>query len=159
MILALDLSGYLGWAAGRKSRSPEHGCFVLADGLTDEGAAYSACCDVIADLITLHQPRQIIVERPLEIAHNTVAKWRNSTGLLGLVAVAKLVAYKREVPLRLTAAATARADVLGNGRATKQDVIGWCISRGWQPGTDHAADALLLLAHAHGERAPGRRAA
>mgnify|MGYP001022805294 CR=1 FL=1 len=41
----------------------------------------------------------------------------------------------------------------------KDDVIAWAIQQGWAPRDDHQADALLLLAHAHGMRAERRRKA
>ena len=99
----------------------------------------------------------IVAERavpPHKQTHADIGYW-----LIGLVAVAQLVACKREVPLRLISAATARADILSNGHANKDDVIAWTIQQGWAPRDDHQADALLLLAHAHGMRAERRRKA
>ena len=156
-ILALDLSGHMGWAVGRKGGFPAHGTMKLADGLADQGAANAACCDAIADLITNHAVRSIVVERQMDISHRTVKRWQNTTGLIELIGVARLVAWKRDVPIRLISAATARAETIGNGRAVKADVMQWCRDQGWNPGTDHAADALLLLAHAYGERRDRQR--
>ncbi len=157
MILALDLAQNLGWAAGAKFGRPSCGTFVLAGGVTDPGEGFAAGCDAIADLITLHQPKTIVAERfvpPHRQKRADIGYW-----LIGLVAVAQLVACKREVPLRLISAATARADILSNGHANKDDVIAWTIQQGWAPRDDHQADALLLLAHAHGMRAERRRKA
>lgn len=156
-ILALDLAKNLGWAAGVKHGRPACGTFRLAGEVTDPGSGFAAACDVIADLITTHQPKAIVAERavpPHRQTHADIGYW-----LIGLVSVAQLVAWKRDVPIRLTSAATARADLLGNGHAKKGDVIAWAIQQGWQPHDDHQADALLLLAHAHGMRAERRRRA
>lgn len=157
MILALDLARNLGWAAGRRAGRPACGTFRLAGEVTDPGSGFAAACDVIADLITTHQPDCIVAERfvpPHRQTNADIGYW-----LIGLVAVAQLVAWKRDVPLRLTSAATARAQTLGDGHAKKDDVIAWAVQQGWAPRDDHQADALLLLAHAHGVRAPARRRA
>ncbi len=156
MILALDLARNLGWAASRKGAAPACGTFRLAGEITDPGTGFAAACDAIADLITIHQPGLIVAERfvpPHKQKQAAIGYW-----LIGLVAVAQLVAWKREVPIRLVGAATARAAVLGNGHAKKDDVIAWARCRGWTPHDDHQADAMLLLAHAHGERAERRAA-
>lgn len=157
MILALDLAQNLGWAAGTKAGRPACGTFRLAGEVTDPGAGFSAACDVIADLITTHQPKAIVAERavpPHKQTHADIGYW-----LIGLVAVAQLVAWKRDVPIRLIGAATARAQVIGNGHAKKDEVISWAIQQGWPARDDHQADALLLLAYAHGHRVERRRAA
>lgn len=161
MILALDLARNLGWAAGRKAGGPPtSGTFRLAGEVTEPGAGLAAACDAIADLITTHQPRLIVAERAVPPHRQTradIGYW-----LIGLVAVAQLVAWKRDVPIRLVSAGTARAQVIGDGRAKKDDVIAWACAQGWNPRDDHQADAMVLLAHARGERAvfkPIRRAA
>lgn len=154
IILALDLSGQLGWAVGRKGGFPAHGTVMLAGGMKAQGECNSACCDAIADLITDHAVTDVVFERQMEISHRTVKRWQNTTGLIELIGVARLVATKRGMrSFRPIAALTARAETMGNGRADKGDVVQWCRDQGWNPGTEHAADALLLLAHAHGLRA------
>lgn len=158
-ILALDLSGHMGWAVGRKGGFPAHGTMKLADGLADQGAANAACCDAIADLITDHAVTSIVVERQMEISHRTVKRWQNTTGLIELIGVARLVAWKRDVPIRFIPAITARAQTMGDGFPGKWGIMQWCRDQGWHPGTDHAADALLLLAYAQGVRAERRKAA
>lgn len=155
MILALDLARNLGWAAGTNAGRPACGTFRLAGEVTDPGAGLAAACDVIADLITTHRPALIVAERAVPPHRQTnadIGYW-----LIGLVAVAQLVAWKRDVPIRLISAATARAETIGNGRAVKADVIEWAEARGWSPRDDHQADALLLLAHAYGERRDRQR--
>lgn len=151
MILALDLARNLGWAAGTKAGIPACGTVKLIGEIATPGAGLAAACDTIADLITVHRPRLIIAERavpPHRQTNAAIGYW-----LIGLVAVAQLVAWKRDVPIRLVGAATARAETIGNGRAKKNDVIAWAEALGWNPSDDHQADALLLLAHAHGHRA------
>ena len=106
-ILALDLAKNLGWAAGVNQGRPACGTFRLAGEVTDPGSGFAAACDVIADLITVHQPKAIVAERAVPPHRQTnadIGYW-----LIGLVSVAQLVAWKRDVPIRLTSAATARA--------------------------------------------------
>lgn len=144
-ILALDLATITGWAwraAGMSS--PRCGAWNLA-GRT-HAAGYAVLCDYLADAITLHAPRLIVYEAPLPPPKQTHAN--TARFLLGLCAVVELVAYRRDVPVREASRQTACAKVVGNGRATKDDVMAWARGRGFTPPTHDAADALVLLEYA-----------
>jgi hypothetical protein len=125
--------------------------------MADLGKLYAALRNVLEDAIALHTPSRLVFAPALFRDAQTAAR-----ALLGLIAVAELVAYDTDVrPLEI-AETTARKAVLGRGtfgerdsdgkvikgtgsRAAKQAALAWCHSRGWMTQSDDTADALVLL--------------
>lgn len=143
-ILALDLATVTGWAWRAPGMlRPRCGAWNLAG---HHGASYAALADHLADQITLNVPALIVYEAPLPPPKQTHAA--TARLLLGFCAVVELVAWRRETMIRECARPTACKAVVGNGRATKDDVLAWARAKNYDPPTHDAADALVLLEYA-----------
>lgn len=145
-VLALDLASSTGWACGVDSGKPRSGVWLL--GLNGQhGHYFSALAARLEDAIATLAPSLIIAEAPLppqRMSSSTVARV-----LIGLIAVAEMIAYERSVKFVEASCSDARQMVLGRPRVPKSAVVAWCRDQGWRPADDNAADALLLLRYQH----------
>jgi Holliday junction resolvasome RuvABC endonuclease subunit len=144
-ILSLDLAGTTGWAW----RAPgmlraRHGIVSVGGG--SHPAGWAALGDWLADFITTNAPDLIVFEAPLPPPKQTHAATMRF--LVGLCAVTELIAWRRDTMCMEAARPTVTKTVLGNGRATKDEVVTWARAAGYDPATHDAADALCLLSYA-----------
>jgi Holliday junction resolvasome RuvABC endonuclease subunit len=146
MVLALDLSSRVGWAAGRVCEDrPRSGVWVLP-GPSDLGRTYAAFENELLDAITVHQPALLVLEAAIPGGHlqtnHNVAQQQ-----IGLAAMAEAACYRREVRLVKTAASTMRKEVIGTGRfpsgQAKKIIMGWLRERGFSFVDDNSADATV----------------
>lgn len=157
-VLALDLSTSVGWCYGTRGEAPLLGVWKLpAD--QDFGRRFAAFQNELLDAIDLLRPGSVVAEAPFFTGRPGSAFTLHLQ--VGLTAIAEAACYQHSLPpLRLLAASTARAKVLGNGRIpgaeVKQAAIAWCRARDIEPADHNAADAAVLWAHEVGIRAPGR---
>lgn len=163
MILALDIATVSGWAAGSPGDKPQMGSVRLLGRGADDGAIGAAMCDWLADMITVHQPKLVAFEAPLQRGQHS----GQAAGLItiGLVMMVKVVCWRREVKCQPFHVSTVRANTVGHGHAKKPEVAAWCIAQDWkvplisgEPDLD-ATDAAALWAYACGARAKRQRAA
>lgn len=163
-ILALDIATKTGWCAGViGSNDPQLGSVRLLGRGAEDGAIGAAMADWLADMITVHRPRLVAYEAPLQIGQHS----GQAAGLvtIGLVMMVKVICWRREVRCAPFHVSTVRANTIGRGNASKADVAAWCAEQGWtvpqvsgEPDLD-ATDAAALWAYACGKRRPSRRAA
>lgn len=145
-VLALDLSLHVGFAVGLDREKPVHGVWEL--GRTSAlGRCFSCLAQEIEAAIVAHCIDAIIIEAPLPQQRRDTQQ--TARLLIGLAAVAEMIAYEREVPITEAFPNEARQMVLGTARVTKDGIISWCRSQGWAPISDDDADALLLLRYRH----------
>lgn len=144
-ILALDLAGTTGWAwrAPNMLRA-RHGVISVGGGCHPAG--WAALGDWLADFVTVQSPDLVVFEAAMPVfkqTHQTTAEF-----LMGLCAITELVCWRRDVLCNKAARPTVTKTVLGNGRATKDEVMTWARAAGYEPATHDAADALALLSYA-----------
>jgi Holliday junction resolvasome RuvABC endonuclease subunit len=134
MILAIDPGMRTGWALsdGNCGTTDFRHC-------GDIGALCDEFCDWLADRITVYEPRALVLERPFGRAAFT------SDLPAVLVGVAHMIAHRRGVARHELTASAIKKAVTGSGRASKNDVIIAVGREGWDPDTDHAADACAAL--------------
>ena len=152
VVLALDLSTRAGWAVGRAGERARFGTWVLGSSSVTPAEPWAALLDCLADACAVHKPERIAVEAPLPAAQQR--NQQIARLLMGLADMAQIFCYRRAVPYAEYNAATVRSRVLGDGHghAKKQEIIGWCRTRGYDVIDDNAADALLLWHFVTGER-------
>ena len=145
-ILALDLGSQSGWCCGVVGDpTPRISSVRLGRQGYENGAIAASLCDWLADMITTHDPSLVLYEAPLPRGqHGGIQAGRI---LLGLAMVTELVCYRREVRCREANVNTVRAQVLGKGNASKDEVMLWCRGQGWQPDDTDASDAAALWAY------------
>lgn len=160
-VLSIDCSTRrLGWAADAPPANlPRYG-LILLPGLKSLGVLYASVRNSLTDLVEEHRPDVLVWCRPMYRDAQTAAQ-----ALLGVAAVADLVAYDQGVRAFNVHEATARKDVLGRGsfgerdaagklikgsssKATKAAALAWCAKCGLDVDSDDVADSLVLLAHA-----------
>lgn len=156
-VLALDLSGFAGWAYGCKGdAAPRCGVWVLPKFVLDAGRHFAAFENELADAIAEFQPAVVSMEAPLPANFQTHAL--SAEQQIGLAALAATTCYRWERPLYRRAVQTVRSAVLNNGRLrkdeAKQVVTAWCRARGWAVPDHNAADACVVWAFEVGIRAP-----
>lgn len=160
-ILAIDCSTRrLGWSVDAPPASlPQYGLIELP-GMARLGVLYAAVRNSLSDLVEEHRPDVLVWCKPMFRDAQTAAQ-----ALLGVAAVADLVAYDNDIPAFNVHEATARKDVLGRGsfgerdaagkiipgtgtKAVKAAALAWCVKCGLDVDSDDTADSLVLLAHA-----------
>ena len=151
LTLALDLSTSIGWALGAPYETPRHGIWALGKH-GDCGRYFSSLANQLEQAIQVMRPDLIIFEAPLPPA--APKSIRSSTHtvrvLVGLAAVTEMICYEAKVKCEEADVREARQLVLGKQPTRgKQTIVDWCRARGLEPGTDDAADALLLLQYRH----------
>lgn len=158
MILALDIAKKVGWSAGPRGEVPRYGSVVLQGDGSAGGATLAALVDWLTDAIAIHKPDVIAYEAPLP-HHSSAQAAKLALRLSGMV---ELVCYRRSIRCRDHNVRTIRAQVIGNGNCSKDDVVAWVMRMGWPVPlsvgqTDYdSCDAIAVWAHESGIRAQGR---
>lgn len=145
--LCLDLARISGWALVEPNKPALSGSFTLIDRAMTEnaGQVYASLEQHEADLIAVHQPQEVWIEAALQLHGRSLIA---EAVLLGLAAVAELVAYKAGLPTFRVGVQDARQAVIGKRRGNKEDVAWWAYYLGYRPVDDNAADALVVGAYA-----------
>jgi hypothetical protein len=147
--LALDLGTTTGFAADNPDGStvPLAGLWYCTHQGSDLGEAYVQFeGKLIAAIRTLH-PDYIAYEAAI------APRWGKTSMaaqrlLLGLGAIAELVARRLKLPCYDVNLMSARRHFTGNGRASKSDVWHTCRVNGWPDFDSNACDAVCVLAYA-----------
>jgi len=145
-VLALDLSGAVGWAYG-----------VLTDGVpaTGEwelqhregpGGLLGSLENILDKYMALWKPAIVVTESPLPpmVQTNT----RTCAQQYGLDAVARIAAWRSSAAFTSIDVLTARSEVMGVRRMSKdivkREVMLFCRRRGVRAVSHHAADAAVI---------------
>ena len=149
LIAAIDPGRSTGWAIS-DGRS---GLYHATRG--DDGEALARWWRWLRDLLIAEKPRRLVIERAF---FGRVAD-ADFTG--ALVRVAHGIAWSCGVPRSEYAANTVRKSMLGKGAgSTDFERVAAARALGWNLGSDHCADAVLLLEHhMRAAAAVGREAA
>ena len=144
-IIAFDLASKTGVAVGSPGSLP----LLLTERLgvagTTQDARFSACMTLCNRLIRLHQPGEIVIEKPI-----TGKKERDHVSflLIGLRACVRAVAHLHGVPVNDHAVNSIRRHFIGQGNLSgakaKPIVHQRCLQLGWKPDGPDAADAGAL---------------
>lgn len=139
-ILALDVGQRTGWARSDGT------CGTKALGLSldgseraDIGATSAAFHDWLMAALLDDPADLLLVERPFGRSAFV------SDLPLVLCGVAHLVGHRLCVDRRELTASAIKKAITGNGRAKKAAVLAGVRLEGWQPDSDHAADAAALI--------------
>lgn len=97
--------------------------------------------NALGALIDAHEPRVLATERPF-VSPRLLG---NVEVLFGLLAITRLVANLRELPLLEASPRAIKLHATGDSRAKKPAMMAWAQSRGFEPHDHNAADALALL--------------
>lgn len=146
LILALDLSTKTGWALGRPFERPMHGVWELGK-MSNLGRVFSCLAAKLEDAIAVHQPDACIFEAPLPQQKRDTQQIARL--LIGLAAVAEMIAFEREIPIAEQFPGEVRKLVLGTAAVDKTYIVNWCRGQGWNPADDNDSDALVLLRYQH----------
>ena len=146
----LDLSLSTGWAYGH-SGDPRPVCGTwLLPKTHEDGAAFDALYDALADFIEWFAPGRMVAEAPLPpgTTKSNMLTWKCQIGLL---AVARLVASQYGRTVREAHVDTVRSTVLkgrpwrGKQAPGKPVILQWCHEQGLNPPDHNAGDALVGL--------------
>ena len=150
-ILAIDpgTEGF-GWACGSPDRKPTFGTYKPLKAGADLGA-------FLIDVRTFLWPwlidfnnrlTEIVYESPVFVASNNVNTLRKMFALGGYI---ETLGYDHGIAVSEAAPSTVRKYFLGSGMTPRRSaqikiaVMARCRQLGWQPKTDHEADALAIL--------------
>jgi hypothetical protein len=146
-ILTLDLAKKLGWCAGVPGQTPRFGTVQLRGSC--HGEVYAALGNWLEDARQVHAPATIIFEAPLVSGqHLGMNAARLAFGMVGQV---ELFCWDNSITCLEEHVGRTRKAVMGRGSfpkgKAKEEVARWLADRGYRPGDDNAADALLLFLH------------
>lgn len=168
-ILAIDCStramGYSVDISGEDM--PRHG-LILLPGMKTLGPLYAAVRNTLCDLADQFRPDVLVWARPMFRDAQSAAQ-----ALLGVAAIADLVAHDEGMRAFNVVESSARKDVLGRGGFSERDAKGkivpgsgtkgakaaalaWCARQGFDVENHDVADAVVL--HAHAKRQLAARA-
>lgn len=137
MILALDIATQTGWATS----AGKHGTLDLSEYADDYGHMFHAFEGWLSDMVMDLAPDILAIERPFTRAGGSELL------LQGLNAHAHKVGYLWGCQRRETPPTTIKKFATGSGRATKADMIEAVTRWGFDPATDHEADAIALMTY------------
>lgn len=151
-IAALDLATTSGWAFADGAGEPVYGSQRMGPRGGSLGDCFLAFDRWVNARIEEWRPEVIVFEAPLLVSRGSVMVVQR---LMGLAAIAELIALKRGVRIyraegsTVTKAFTGRGARFAGGSAEKKRlVIETCKRYGWNPKDDNAADALAVLQYA-----------
>jgi hypothetical protein len=173
-ILSVDCSTRaLGWCASSPDGGAPIAGLILLPGMKRLGVLYATVRNSLSDLVDEHRTAVLVWCRPMYRDAQTAAQ-----ALLGVAAIADLVAYDAGIRAFEVVESSARKDVLGRGsfgerdargriikgtgsKAAKAAALEWCARHGFRTDSDDVADACVLHEHvrrvlAAGERMCGR---
>lgn len=142
-ILAIDPGMTCGWA----SSAGDIGSVVLDR--IDYGRALAGWWNYLADLLSTVRPALVVIERPF-----FVTRLRDADLTSAFYLSCHAAAWQHDIPRREYTAAAIRKALMGRARGcTDRERIEAARRFGYEPASDHEADALLLLEH-HRRQAP-----
>lgn len=145
-VLALDLSSTTGWAYGQiGDRDPAFGVWHLPHS-GGEGRRYASFENELAAAMDRWAPANLILEAPLPLMAQTHARTAQQQYTLRGIAYAE--GYRASASVSEIDALTARAEVLGRGRfskdTVKREVVRYCRGRGLKVPDHNAGDAVVI---------------
>lgn len=146
-VLALDIASNVGFAVGAAGSAPIVGTYRLPKSFdpNDFGQRFVAFDRWLTETLEVHQPRVVAFEEPIAPRGvNMLSNWSTIRFLIGLVAIAELVAHGFGCETTEANVSTVKKHWAGNGRADKADMIAACFRLGWKVANDHEADACGL---------------
>jgi hypothetical protein len=150
-VLALDLSGMVGWAYGQiEDRTPAFGCWRLPhEG--GEGGRYAAFEDELIAAMETLQPGRLVLEAPMPLgALCGVSTLKVVAQQLTLRGIAYAEAWRASAPISEISADAVRFAMLGQSRfakgTVKREVLAYCKRQGWKVPDHNAGDACLTWA-------------
>lgn len=149
--LAMDLGSRSGWAFGAPGARVAYGVLKLPPPGLHMGEFGSAFAQGMCDLLAVHNPARIVIEKPFYSAKGQAVTIES---LLGLNMLAQTMAATHGLPCEKLSAQTVRAQMLGRAHFSKDPggteaaVTRWALAEGYRPQDHNAADALLLLHYA-----------
>lgn len=159
-LLALDTSTFVGWALfPADGAAPTCGTWraPAAWSADDYGGRFKSFHDWLCDMLTTLEPDMLAFESPVlpRGSMNLQTTEHTLRMLIGMAAIAELVAKLRAVPCVEVNVATAKKALSGNGRAEKADMLAAATQRGFACKDHHQADAcaVALVAYADLKRA------
>jgi Holliday junction resolvasome RuvABC endonuclease subunit len=150
-ILALDLSGTVGWAYGAPDdAAPHFGCWHLPY-VGGEGGRYAAFENVLAETIASFAPARLVLEAAMSLpALAAASTFKVVCQQLTLRGIAYSEAYRASIPISEIDSYTVRYAMLGTGHfskgTVKREVVSYCRNRGWKVPDHNAGDACLVWA-------------
>jgi Holliday junction resolvasome RuvABC endonuclease subunit len=173
MVLALDLSGMVGWCVGPVGALvPEFGAWPLPPWSSPDelGRTIASYENELLRAFDKYDPVRVAIEAPfLTSSAGGKTNAHTMTQQIGLYTATLAAAYRWKVWPVQHASSTVRAKVIGRGRfaqgEAKEAVTAWCYRKGWQVPDHNAGDAAvlwqfetrLLDAKQHAIRPPGKR--
>lgn len=162
-VMGLDLGTHVGYCIGVPGERPAYGSVHLVGNGAEDGSLGCAFLDWIGDQVAFHNPSLVAYEAALPAGKQSSI---NSAQIaLGLAMLIKVVCWRRSVTCVPYHVKTVRAQVVGNGNATKPMVADWLASRGWTVPLLHgevdadAVDAVAVWAAATGIKAYTKKVA
>lgn len=148
-VLSLDCSTSVGWAFFPAHGAPPRCGTWKAPGSwspEDYGPRFLAFHDWLADMLTTFEPDVLAFESPVLPRGSMSLQTTEHTLrlLIGMAAIAELVAQLREVTCVEVNVATAKKALAGNGRADKGDMLAAANARGFAVRDHHQADACAV---------------
>lgn len=163
MILALDIGLNLGWAAGAPEESFVSGTARFSSTGEDMGRLLFNFREWLRRKADEFSVDGIVCEKPIHVPTNDLRTLETMYSMAGIAAV---VCKDICVPFKRQPMGEVRKAILGWAQAprsipqgkkrewVKKTIVAYCIERGWNPNSDHAADALVNLEFAVMERYP-----
>jgi hypothetical protein len=112
-----------------------------------QGAAFSDC---LADAICMHKPSLIMIEADVNLHRQNPGP--TAYQQLGMLYLAELICYRREVRMRIASATEARMTTIGRARWAKGEaknvVAAWVADQGMRITDHNISDAYVLWRHA-----------
>jgi Holliday junction resolvasome RuvABC endonuclease subunit len=150
-VLALDLSGTVGWAYGAiDAPDPSFGCWHLPR-IGGEGARFAAFENELAAAMDRWSPSAVVLEAPLSLqALCGVSTLKVVAQQLTLRGIGYAEAWRASAPISEVSSDMVRLAMLGQSRfkkdTVKTEVVAYCHARGWKVPDHNAGDACLVWA-------------
>ncbi len=140
-ILAIDTGLTTGWAfVARRGpiRSGDHDFMPYAG---ETGRVLAVFENWLADQITEFAPELVIYEAPVRFGRGWLLR-------AGFACAVEKAAYVHELFVKDVSPTVIKIHATGRGKASKGEMIEAAVKAGYQPTSDHEADALHLLDYA-----------
>lgn len=142
-ILALDLATETGFAVQRAGGGVVTGVFVCLKSI-NPGARWVRFHDWLSELVDFEEPQMMIFEEPF--IH---MKHRTGLGIsYGFKTLVEMAAAERGIRCYSIAPTKLKAWATGHGNASKDQMLTFARSMGWNLSNDNEIDARFLLHYA-----------
>ena len=150
-ILALDISGSTGWAAGKPDGEPQYGRHYPEHYQGEDiGRLVHGFGNWVDDMIWKYLIGHIVFEAPFYQGKNMLAARK----IIGLTTEVERRAHVRDISCAEIDIATNKKFFAGNGRASKYQMTLAARSYGWEPHNNDEADTLGLWSYSCNARHP-----